>query len=115
MRADQAGHYNDTCIVQTLSTTRDSTGAVLNTYPDGSAISCGFEPKGGTERKAADGTAVITDATVRVPIGTTITAKDRVKITKRHGTSITALVFGVASEPQRGPSGLVIELRKAAL
>ena len=115
MRADQANHYNDTCVIQTLSTARDTTGAVLPTYTDGSAISCGFEPTGGTERKAAGGTAVITDATVRLPIGTTVTAKDRVKITKRHGTSITALVFGVAGEPQRGPSGLVVELRMAEL
>ena len=116
MRADQTSHYNDTCVIQTLSTARDTTGAVIPTYTDGSAISCGFEPTGGTERKAADGTAVITDATVRVPIGTTVTAKDRVKITKRHGTTLgTALVFGLASEPQRGPSGLVIELRKAEL
>lgn len=115
MRADQAAHFNDTCVIQTLSTARDSTGAIINSYSDGSAIACGFEPAGGSEGRTDEKTGVTTDAIVRVPIGTAVTAKDRIKITKRHGTSITALVFGVASEPQRGPSCLVIGLRGSVL
>ena len=113
MRADQAGHYNDTCIVQTHSSTQNLVNEPVASWTDGSAISCGFEMTGGDERQQADGTLLVVDAIVRVPIGTTVTEVDRVKITKQHGSTLgTALVFSVIGKPQRGPSALVIDLQR---
>ena len=68
---------------------------------------------GGDERKQADGTLLVVDAIVRVPIATTVTELDRVKITKQHGSTLgTALVFSVVGKPKRGPSALVIDLQR---
>jgi len=113
MRADQAGYFNDTCVIQTHSSTQNAVNEPVSSWADGSAISCGFEMTGGDERQQADGTLLVVDGVVRVPIGTTVTELDRVKITKQHGSTLgTALVFSVAGKPKRGPSALVIDLQR---
>ena len=112
MRADQAAYFNDTCVIQTHSSTQNDVNEPVSSWADGSAISCGFEMTGGDERQQADGTLLVVDGIVRVPIGTSVTEVDRVKITKQHGSSITALVFSVIGKPQRGPSALVIDLQR---
>jgi hypothetical protein len=52
------------------------------------------------------------DAQLRLPIATVITNVDRIKITKRHGVTLTtALVYEIIGQPRRGPSGLRLELK----
>jgi len=53
------------------------------------------------------------DATVRVPIATTVDLRDRFRVTKRFGETLSsALVFDIVAPPQRGPSGIRLLLRK---
>jgi hypothetical protein len=57
----------------------------------------------------------MTDATLRLPLGTTITPKDRVKVTYRYGVVLSVPeVFEVVSDPapMRGPTAMTVYLRK---
>lgn len=113
---NQAGDLmHDTCVVQTYtSSTVDSYRQPTVTYPDGSAISCGFSWRqlGNTERLFPELHSLTYDALVRVPIGTTVTRKDRVKLTKRMGVAITNIVFEVSGPVMRGPTCLMVPLRR---
>lgn len=113
MRADQAGHYNDTCKILVWSAgTAESYGATPDVYTAGSAMACGVEMTGGKEQTRADGTLTVIDAVVRMPLATIVTVKDRIQITKRHGVTLaTALTFSVVGQPKWGPSALVIDLQ----
>lgn len=100
MRADQNDALWDTCIVQTQGTTVDTYGQPIESFTDGSAISCRFVPSDGRERREInrlDGSITVMRALVRLPRGTAITPNDRVKVTKRFGTTLaTALIYAVA-------------------
>lgn len=113
MRTTQDAHMLDTCTLQTHSTTRDAYGQDVDAWTDGSSVACGLDMRPGSERRGAKMTVVEYDATVRLPIGTTVDEKMRIKVTKRFGESITALVFDIVSPVQRGPSGIRLMLRKA--
>lgn len=103
----------DTCVIQTYWATFDTYGAPVITFTDGAPVGCGFDPTGGRKNRRVDLTALHVDATVRLPIGTAVSAKDRIKVTKRFGTALgAALVFDVQGSPQQGPSGIVLELAK---
>ena len=111
MQATQTSAMFDTCVIQAYSAAQDAYGAMIASYTDGSEISVGFDPTGGREGKRTDMTTLPIDATVRLPFGTSVNAKDRIKITKRFGTALsTALVFDVVGFPQTGPSGIVLDL-----
>jgi hypothetical protein len=112
MRTAQQAHMMDTAVVQTFSaSTADSWGIPADSYSDGSAVYCGFNNKAGIETQG-EGEVVQYDATVRLPIGTAVTESDRIKITKRHGTTLsTPLIFEIV-RLRRGPSGLLLELEQ---
>jgi hypothetical protein len=113
MQACQSSYLMDTCILQTHSASNDSYGQPVATYPDAtSAITCGFDPTGGRETMLPDKTILKTDAVIRLPIATVLDPKDRIKITKRHGVSITAEIYQVVGNVQRGPSGLIVDVRR---
>ena len=115
MQATNESAMMDTCIVQGYTATTDPFGQPTVTYVDRSPIACGFNPKGGREVAGEDTAPIITDASVRLPIATIVDRKDRVKITHRFGVVIAPQVYEIVSEPRRGPSGLVLDLRMAAL
>jgi head-tail adaptor len=114
MRAAQDGHMLDTCDIQAISTTTDSFGQVVESWPsDASDIACGLDMRPGAERHGADKTVVEYDATVRLPIGTTVDLRSRIRVTKRFNESLsTPLVFGIAAPIQRGPSGVRLLLKR---
>lgn len=113
LREAHTAHYNDTCQIGVLSTTQDTTGYPAPTWTYGSTIECGFDPAGGREREGADKTVLRSDATLRLPIGTSVNQKDRVKIISRHGSTLSpAETYQVTSLAMRGPSGLVLDLVK---
>ena len=112
----------DTCVVLVWSSgSSDAFGQPVETWTAGDAIACGFNPKGGREINASAGggiaaaNPILTDASVRLPIDTTLDRKDRVQITHRFGVAITAQTYEIIGEPRRGPSGLQLDLRRAAL
>lgn len=112
MQGAQDDHMLDTCQVGTRVLTENAYGEAVVSFSYGDAVDCGFEPKS-AEIRRADGTINATDAEVRLPIGTTIDATGSVKVTYRHGTDVTDVVYLVAGPPRRGASGLVVTLRLA--
>ena len=114
MRSAQDGHMLDVGNVQSITATEDSFGQLVETWPTNSAdIACGLDMRPGSERHGTDKTVVEYDATVRVPIATTVDLRDRFRVTKRFGETLsTALVYEIAAPPQRGPSGIRLLLRR---
>jgi len=113
MRTTQDAHMMDTCILQTCTQTADSFRQLVETFADGAAISCGLDMRPGSERHTADKTVINYDATVRLPIASSPTTKDRVKVTKRHGTALgAALIYNIVGPIQMGPSGVRLMLKK---
>jgi hypothetical protein len=113
LRTAQAGHMLDTGIRQVHSRTFDTFGGPVDVWTDASSsTACGLDMRPGVERHKPDMTIVQYDASLRLPIATTIDPKDRWKITHRFGEAITNLVFEIAGPIQRGPSGIRLLLRK---
>lgn len=114
MRGIQSDLYHDTCIVETYSAgSSDSWGlGGQPTYTEGTSISCGFTP--GRVREVMDnGQVIINEPKLRLPLTTTVTNKDRIKVTHRWGTELaTAEVYAIRGIT-RGPSGLVLDLMRA--
>jgi hypothetical protein len=108
----QEGAMMDTCVVLTFAEgVTNEYGKPKPGYQAGSAIECGFNAT--ARKEVMDGAQVaITDAQLRLPIGTTITNLDRLRITHRHGVALTTpLTFAIIGEPRRGSSGLLLNLR----
>lgn len=112
-RATQTGHMMDTVVRQAYSATQNSYNEDVVTYTDQTAIDCGLDMRPGSERHTSNYTALEYDATMRLPITTTINARDRLKVTKRFGETLsTALVFEIVGPVQRGPSGIRLLLKR---
>ncbi len=116
LRADQALSFLDTCQIAPVVETAATGGELVESWPTyADAVACGFEPTGGRERRRGQGTILITDATLRLALGTTITARSRVKVTKIKGETLsTPLYFGVVGSPRQGKTALVVELEEVS-
>ena len=113
MRAAQTGAMQDLCLIQTYARTFNSFAEPVETWTDSpTTTACGLDMRPGSERHGADMTTVEYDATLRLPISTTIDARDHIKVTHRYGEAITAQVYRVEGPVQRGPSGIRLRLRK---
>lgn len=112
MRADQTLGMYDTCKIGAY--TAPSTSGGSPSYSYGAAIACRFVPGANGESRTAKMTVVVTPARVRLPMGTTVTAKDRVQITHRFGVALgTALEFNAQGQPSQGATCITLELREA--
>jgi hypothetical protein len=77
---------------------------------DGPTISCGVDHKTATE--SLNGEVVGTEVILRLPIETQICQVDRVRITHRHGLLVAEDDYELLGQPMRGPSGLVVRVKK---
>lgn len=100
----------DTCQVLVYSSADDAYNNPSPTYTPGSAISCGVELVGPDEVQESGEVPVI-DARIRLPINTTIDARDRIRVTHRYGEDVTDEDYEIEGPVQRGPSGLVVTCR----
>ena len=114
MREAQDGHMLDTGNVQPVTLAFDSFGQQTETYSsDSASIVCGLDMRPGSERHGNEKIVIEYDATVRLPISTSVNITDRFRVTKRFGETLaTALVFDIVAPIQRGPSGIRLMLRK---
>ena len=113
MREAQNTYMMDTCVRQVYSRTYNSFGESVEGWTDQSGdIACGLDMRPGSEQHRPTMTTLEYDATLRLPIGTVLDAKDRIKISKRYGESITAQIYRIEGPVQRGPSGIRVLLRK---
>lgn len=113
MQATQSDHMNDTCVILAYGSTTDENNMPKPTYTAGSAMACGFRAR--TPREVLDRAEVaMSDGDVRLPVGTTLDRRSRIKITHRFGSALSpAQVYEIIGEPLRGPSGLVVLLKRA--
>jgi hypothetical protein len=117
MRATQDLYMQDRCKIGVYTPgTTDEYGQDSNpTYPLGSEIPCGLDMRPGFERYGQELTSINFDATLRLPLATALTEKDRVTVTKRYNEDTADITFEVAAPIQRGPSGLRVLLKKAVV
>lgn len=91
-----------------------SPDGITQTYTSGTgaAIACGYNP--GVPGETADGSnATYTFATIRIPIGTTVSAADRFKLTSRlSSTAGMPITFAIIGDPQLGPTCKVLNVRQ---
>lgn len=112
IQTTQTEAFFDTCVPMTRSATADSYGQMIETWTSGTAIACRFVPKGSQEGRTERGIVVTTQPMLRLPLTSTITALDKVQVTKRFGTTLaTALTFAVDGTPQRGATALTVMLK----
>lgn len=114
MQATQEAAMQDTCVLlRYTELDPDVYGNVRHQYEEGDSSDCGFDPTASNE--VMEGTQVaVTDAVVRLPIALhgQIDQFDRVKITHRFGVALDSPpTYELIGLPERGPSGLVVNLR----
>jgi len=113
MRTAQTDHMMDSVVRQVYSATQNPMNEDVVTYTDAAVQDCGLDMRPGAERHSANYTALEYDATMRLAITATIDARDRMKVTKRFGETLsTALVFEIVGPVQRGPSGIRLLLKR---
>jgi hypothetical protein len=112
----QEGAMMDKCIILEHATgVVDGYGNPTETWiPQAAETICGYN--GTAHKKVWDGTQVaITDATLRLPIGTSLTHLDQIQITERLGTALaTPPMYSILGEPRQGASGLLVYLRSVS-
>ena len=113
MRTAQDNHMMDTCVFQAAVQTGDTFNEEVETWPADSAdVVCGLDMRPGSERHGVDNIVLNYDAIIRLPIASAPDAKDRIKVTKRHGEALgAALVYHIVGPVQRGPSGVRLLLK----
>ena len=114
MRDVQEYVMQDTCVIwKYTELDPDIYGNVQHQYEEGDSSDCGFDPT--ASKEVMEGTQVaVTDAVVRLPISLhgSIDQHDRVQITHRFGVALdTPVAYELIGLPERGPSGLVVNLR----
>ena len=113
MKAAQEAHMMDRCKILAWSVgSADAFGRKSATYTAGSEIACGFNFANRTVEVQGESDVVLIDGHVRLPSGTTVSSKDRIRITKRFGSAVTNVDYEIIGEPRLGPSGLRLDIRK---
>jgi len=116
MRTTQDSAMQDVCRIGVYQESTDTYGNPDTSSPEdlwkyGEEQICGLEHVRPRETQGSGDVPVI-DARLRLPIGTEIGDKDRIRIAQRYDEALdTAQVFEIEGPVQRGPSGLVLGLR----
>lgn len=118
MQQAQTAHMHDTCHRSVHSYTPNDYNEQKSVWEeDETDIPCGIEQKArGDDSESVQNThtEVRYDAIARLPISQAEVwdIKDKLIVTKRFGSSITPIEYGIAAPIERGPSGIVIKLKK---
>ena len=112
MRQVQDSAMMDQCQIMRYSETFDAAHFPVPAWTAEPAIACGLEMANGKRQRKAELTAIAWDARIRLPIGTTLDVRDRIKLIKKYGETVTAITYELMSPASQGPSGLVAQLRK---
>ena len=114
MQSTQESAMMDTCqVVRRMESGTDDYGYPIEAYEIVWTGECGFDASSNKEVMESGQVAVI-DAQIRLPISIQedFDNLDRIKITYRHGVEDESpQTFEMIGEPERGPSGLVVNLR----
>lgn len=114
MQRTQQGAMMDLCRIGDYAAgAGNAYGQKPGTYTDRDYTTvCGYDPTASGEMLQGNETVTI-DAALRLPVATVIDSRDRVTLLERFGTALAIpLVFYVYGNPEQGPSGLVVKLRR---
>lgn len=112
MQTYQEAAMQDTCVIEQYGETTDEYNNPNPFYTDSDALDCGLEHLNPREVHGT-GQVPIIDARLRLPLDTEIDTRDRIRITYRFGVALTTPErYEIIGQPRRGPSGLVIDLKK---
>lgn len=112
MQATQVAAMQDRAVLEVRSAGTSDYG-YGHSYQDGATTVCGLHMSPSREVMEA-GQVAMPDARLRLPLGTALANVDRVRVTHRFGVALaTPLVYDVIGLPERGPSGLQLNLRLA--
>ena len=116
MQVTAEGSFFDQCYILRRTREANDFGELIDTWtPEDDPIECGFEP-GAPLTRVGDALSVTdVDAVLRVPIDTDLDLDDGIRLSKRHDVSVTAEDFVVFSKPRRGPSALIMDLKRIEL
>ena len=110
-QATASGQFSDECQIGTDTGTSTTEDPDAPSWSYATAIACGFDASVSTEVVEL-GQATMTDATIRVPLGTSVTGASRVRLTKRYGASLSPVEdYEVLGAPRRGVSCLVLHCK----
>jgi hypothetical protein len=116
VKATQELSLHDGCTFYThAGSSSGSSGVPLDTWASAGSSICGFNPT--ASREIINANTMVTTQTngeLRLPIATSFSTSDRVAIHLRYGTTPDGgsanLMFGIAGEPRRGASGVLVDL-----
>jgi hypothetical protein len=115
MRGTQDDAMQDTCVRLVWGPGTDAWGnpdLTKTVYTAAaSTVACGVEMVNPDELQASSEVPDI-DAHIRMPLATTLDAKDRIRVTHRYGEDTTDVEYEIVGPVKRGPTGLVVECRK---
>lgn len=110
MQGTQTSAMQDTCLIYAYSVIgTDVYGLPIKDHVPGDPVPCGYDPV--AKEVQLPGAVGMIDAKLRLPIGTVVTEHDRIAITHRYGVGVQPLMHTVFGPPERGPSGLVVNLK----
>lgn len=119
MQAAQQAHMPDTCHRSVYSSTINDYGSPVETWTENvTDIPCGVDQRNDkSEELQKDMTVTLHDATIRLPFNQSEVwnIKDKIIVTKRFGTAITPIVYGIVSPVRTGASGVLLKVQKVEL
>lgn len=113
MKAAQESAMMDTCVLMRYFNLPDGMNHPVPSWVDGSDLRCGFDATEGDELSTSGRIVERWDATLRLPLGTVLNLRDRVRVTSRFQQPCEPMVFDITSA-FAGPSGLVARLKYVA-
>jgi hypothetical protein len=111
LRATTRRLLSDECVRLAYGETgRDEDNIPEEGYTAGAVLPCLFASA--TSREVMDGTEVLAiDGTLWLPHDTSYDSRDRFRLTKRYGDTLTKpLTFAVVGAPRPGPEALVLKV-----
>ena len=113
MRTGNAALFGDTCVRLIYSGTVTRSGDTQPQWTPGATLACRFGSLSGSEQQGVDITKLRYEATLCLAHDATVTYQDRIRLTHYHGEELaTPEEFEVVGNPERGPSGLLVRLRR---
>ena len=114
MQATQMAAMMHVCqLLRRMETGRDDYGYPLTNYQVVAVSACGFDAA--ANKEVMDGAQVaVTDARLRLPLSLAETLDNLDRITVTHWFDVEVdepKTYEIIGEPERGPSGLVLNLR----
>ncbi len=101
LKAVQVTSLHDAGQILQFSSTTNALNLPVKGYVAQAEIACGYRPSSGREVHG-ESQIVLYDATLRVPLGTVISTKDRFRLTRRFGSAVSPTIdFEIIGSGQR--------------